>query len=140
MGACGPPLLCGSYNPGLAGERWERWGELHGGTWKEAGAPQSLVHLCSPQCPESRALVVSGGTRMAKHILLLSHVGIHEEENRTGSTRRNRNRLSPPYKLKVQEINAEDKVKSHSQDSSLGCSHFWGNRTRIRPSCVPVIT
>lgn len=72
---------------------------------------------------------------MAKHILLLSHVGIHEE-NWTGSTRRNRNRLSPPYKLKVQEINAEDKVKSHSQDSGLG--YLWETEVLPENTCQKI--
>lgn len=33
----------------------------------------------------------------------------------TGTTHRNKNRPSPPYKLKRQEINREDGVKSHGQ-------------------------
>ena len=41
-------------------------------------------------------------TRMGKHLLFLSHMGIHED-NKTGRTLRNKNRLSPPYKLKMKE-------------------------------------
>ena len=51
---------------------------------------------------------------MEKHLLLLSYMDIHEE-NQTGSTRRSKNTPSPPYKLKMQEVNSEDKVKSHTQ-------------------------
>lgn len=73
---------------------------------------------------------------MEKHFLLLSHLGIHGE-SKTGST--HRKRIGPVLHTKKNTGNKHRRQRAAVRTAAWA-SHHPGDRTRIWPSCDPVIT